>query len=251
MNRIISVVMLTFLLLSGTFVSAHELVPTAIQQYVEENPTATAEEIRAFAATIDAEEVVSVIPLAPQSTSNFVYTYIELGVEHILIGLDHILFIIAMLLVATTVRMILQRTIVFTIAHSLTFILAGTTTLALSAQIVEPIIAFSIAAVALLSLRPSSERPYRDLVVIFILGLFHGLGFAGLLTDLKMPSEYFLGALVLFNVGIELGQLAVIAIAYPLLHRFQIRPYWEYLHIALASTLSVIGVWWGVSRILF
>ncbi len=241
---------LLFITVFASPVFAHELVPEAVQQYVADNPEATAEEIRAYAQSLDAESLPASISLEPTSLWDFVYTYVELGVEHILIGTDHILFLIAMLLAVTSIRMIWHRSLVFTVAHSLTFILAGTTTLALSARIVEPIIAFSIAAVALLSLRPNPDSPRRDLLVIFILGLFHGLGFAGLLTDLKMPSEFFLGALVLFNVGIELGQLAVIAIAYPLMHRFQIRPYWEYLHIALVSTLTVIGVWWGIERLL-
>lgn len=251
MKHLYRTLLLILLLLPAGVAVAHDIVPGSVQTYLAENPDATAEEIRAFVSTIDHDGSLANLTEPAESTPSFIYTYLELGVEHILIGTDHILFIIAMLLSVVSLRMILHRSLVFTVAHSVTFILAGTTALSVSARVVEPIIALSIAAVAILSLFRKENQPYRELAVIFVLGLFHGLGFAGLLADLKLPEEYFLGALVLFNIGIEFGQIVIIAIAYPLLQVVRKSALWPQIHLTIVTALSVVGFWWAVTRLIW
>lgn len=228
---------------------AHDIIPPALSEYLVNNPNATPEEIKAVASTLGAGGIDTFYS-APTSFWEFSLQYTKLGIKHILTGADHILFLIALLLLVKKLRHVLKVSITFTIAHSITFILAGTTAMSVSGRIVEPMIALSIAIVALMSLQSRSSHLHHSLLVVFILGLFHGLGFAGLLSDLQIPTEAFLPALLLFNVGIEVGQLAIVSVAYPLLFLLRSRSdIWRFTHLLSVSCLAVIGFIWAIERL--
>ncbi|WP_063819152.1 HupE/UreJ family protein [Herbidospora cretacea] len=141
--------------------------------------------------------------------------FVLLGAEHLIFGLDHVLFLLALLLGARRLRDVVQVATAFTVAHSVTLVLAAIGWVGVPGWIVEPLIALSIAFVALDNLL--SPRSSHRLPVVFAFGLMHGLGFAGALRvdgPLSLPT---LADLVSFNVGIELVQLALIALAFPAL----------------------------------
>jgi hypothetical protein len=181
-------------------------------------------------------------------------TFIRLGVVHILSGPDHLLFLLALMLTYISWRDILRLTGVFTLAHSMTLILSGTAVLSLSSRIVEPVIALSIAVVAfctvvLRDILPVTSR--HKAAVIFVFGLVHGLGFARALKDMHIPSHELLLSLVGFNLGIELGQLMVIGLVMvPLISWVRSRSWGSRAITAAGVILSIIGVVWGVQRII-
>ena len=137
--------------------------------------------------------------------------YLTLGYTHILPkGLDHILFVLGLFLLRAALRPVLVQVTTFTLAHSLTLALSLYGVVSLPARVVEPLIALSIVYVAVENLRTQALTPWR-VALVFMFGLLHGLGFAGVLTDLQLPRGDFLVALLGFNLGVEAGQLSVIA----------------------------------------
>ena len=175
--------------------------------------------------------------------------YVRLGFEHILPkGLDHILFVLALFLASTRLKPLLIQVSVFTVAHTLTLGLAAAGLVRAPGAIIEPLIAVSIAWVAVENLFAREITPWRPLVV-FGFGLFHGLGFASVLLDLGLPEDQFLTALVGFNVGVELGQLTVILAAWLLLHgAFPRIGYRSHVVLPASALIAVTGTWWAVQR---
>ncbi|MEO3807893.1 HupE/UreJ family protein [Sphaerisporangium sp. B11E5] len=141
--------------------------------------------------------------------------FVLLGAEHLLFGLDHVLFLLALLLGARRLRDVVEVATAFTVAHSVTLVLAAIGWVSVPGWIVEPLIALSIAFVALDNLL--SPRTSHRLPVVFGFGLLHGLGFAGALSVDGPLSVSTLANLLSFNVGIELVQLTIIALAFPVL----------------------------------
>ncbi|GAA4556663.1 HupE/UreJ family protein [Planotetraspora kaengkrachanensis] len=141
--------------------------------------------------------------------------FVRLGAEHLLFGLDHILFLLALLLGAKRLRDVVEVATAFTVAHSVTLVLAAIGWVSVPGWIVEPLIALSIAFVALDNLL--SPKTSHRLPVVFGFGLLHGLGFAGALSVDGPLSASTLADLVSFNVGIELVQLTIITLAFPAL----------------------------------
>ncbi|MEO3747628.1 HupE/UreJ family protein [Plantactinospora sp. B5E13] len=139
--------------------------------------------------------------------------FVRLGAEHLLFGLDHLLFLLALLLGAKRLRDVVEVATAFTLAHSVTLVLAAVGWVSVPGWIVEPLIALSIAFVAVDNLL--SPRTTHRLPVVFGFGLLHGLGFAGALRVDGPLSVSTLTGLVSFNVGIELVQLAVIGLVFP------------------------------------
>jgi uncharacterized membrane protein len=138
------------------------------------------------------------------------FTYIRIGVGHILPGgLDHILFVVAFFLSSTRLSTLLWQIGAFTVAHTITLGLAAAGVVSPPAAIVEPFIALTIVWVAVENLWRREVGRARTLLV-FAFGLVHGLGFAGFFGELGLPAGQFLSALIGFNVGVELGQLAVV-----------------------------------------
>lgn len=177
--------------------------------------------------------------------------YVALGFQHIVpAGPDHVLFVLGLFLLTTAWRPLLWQVSAFTLAHTVTLACAAVGLIALPAHIVEPLIALSIAYVAIENVfteRLSAWRP----ALVFAFGLLHGLGFAGVLGDLGLPRPALAGALIGFNVGVELGQLAVIAIAFAVLGPFRTRPWYRRrITIPLSLIIAAIGLYWFVERAL-
>jgi hypothetical protein len=147
--------------------------------------------------------------------------YVNLGIEHIFQGYDHIAFLCGLLLVAGAkkpregAREVLAIVTSFTVAHSLTLIGSALGWFRLSSRVVEPAIALSIAFVAVENLLP--REPRRRWIITFGFGLVHGFGFADVLAEQGLPPRALVGSLVAFNGGVELGQLAVVLLALPVL----------------------------------
>jgi hypothetical protein len=175
--------------------------------------------------------------------------YLVLGYEHILPkGIDHILFVLGLFLLSTRLKPILLQVTTFTLAHSITLGLTMYGIVSLPSRIVEPLIALSIAYVAVENLMTSELKPWR-LVLVFSFGLLHGMGFAGVLTELGLPQSDFLIALLTFNLGVEAGQLTVLAIAFVCVAWYRQRSWYRRRVVVPASILIAgIGLYWTVTR---
>lgn len=144
------------------------------------------------------------------------WSYLGIGIEHLLFGIDHILFVIALVLYIRGAWPLLKTITAFTVAHSITLALSVLGVASLPQAPVEAIIALSIVFLARELLLPPERRSaittQRPWLMAFAFGLLHGFGFAGALADIGLPREQLAGALLLFNVGIEIGQLLVVAV---------------------------------------
>ncbi|SPJ24873.1 HupE/UreJ family protein [Palleronia abyssalis] len=157
------------------------------------------------------------IPRAGGSTMGFgaaLLTYIPVGFEHIVpLGLDHILFVLGLFFLSTQFRPLFWQVTAFTLAHTVTLALAALGIVRVPASVVEPLIAASILYVGVENVLARGLSPWRP-VVIVLFGLLHGLGFASVLTDYGLGSSNFVAKLIGFNIGVEIGQLTVIAVAF-------------------------------------
>ena len=186
----------------------------------------------------------------------FAKNYIRLGIEHILGGLDHVLFVMVLVLLLPPWKKILAMVTTFTLAHTITLLLGGTAILTLSASIVEPLIAASIAYIAITSvfLRHKFawlESQNNRLLTIFIFGLFHGLGFAGVFEAVAPDGERLLSSLLFFNVGVEIGQLIILAVWVPILYLMYKFKFEKYVIPPLAILVSVLALAWMWERLFF
>ncbi|GAB1818866.1 HupE/UreJ family protein [Herbidospora sp. RD11066] len=175
--------------------------------------------------------------------------FVVLGGEHLLFGLDHVLFLLALLLGAKRLRDVVQVATAFTVAHSVTLVLAAIGWVSVPGWIVEPLIALSIAFVALDNLL--SPKSSHRLPVVFAFGLMHGLGFAGALSVDGPASLSTLVNLLSFNVGIELVQLLLIAVAFPallFLRRVVTARVFMLGTVAAAVVVAGAGLVWFVER---
>jgi hypothetical protein len=190
-------------------------------------------------------------PAAGDGEESVALRFVQLGFTHILPkGLDHILFVVGLFFFSTLLRPLLIQVTAFTIAHSLTLGLSLLGVVSLPSRIVEPLIALSIAVVAIENIFFRKMRPSRFLVV-FAFGLIHGLGFAGVLKGLGLPEGQFLKVLVSFNVGVELGQLAVIALASALTVWMWKKPwYFRRVVVPVSALIAAVGLFWFVQRLL-
>ncbi len=178
--------------------------------------------------------------------------YLVIGFEHILPkGLDHILFVLGLFLLSTHWRPLLTQVTAFTLAHTVTLALGLLQIVSLPASIVEPLIAVSIVYVAIENTLVSQLHRWRP-VIVFGFGLLHGLGFAGVLGAIGLPTDAFITGLISFNVGVELGQLTVIALAYAGVGLWFGKARWYRRLVVLPSSLAIaaIGCWWVVERTL-
>ena len=178
--------------------------------------------------------------------------YLRLGVRHIVPeGADHILFVLGLFFLGVTWRKLLSQTTVFTIAHATTLFLSSYGIFSLPSRFVEPAIALSIAAIAIENI-VSPRLGAARLVLVFGFGLIHGLGFASSLSDIPFPKRDFVLALLGFNLGVDAGQLFVIAVAFLLVGWFRQEP-WFRARIAIPASIAIaaIGTFWAIQRIVF
>lgn len=189
--------------------------------------------------------------VAKKSLGEVIASYVVIGYEHIVPkGLDHILFIVGLFLLSTRWSPLLWQVTMFTMAHTLTLGLAMNNIVELPANIVEPLIALSIAYVGVENIVASHLHRSR-LVLVFLFGLLHGLGFAGVLSDFGMPADDFMTALISFNVGVELGQISVLMVAYLALRVWfkDLAVYRRYVVIPGSMFISVVGLFWFLERL--
>lgn len=177
--------------------------------------------------------------------------YLKSGFVHIIpMGIDHILFVLGLFLATLKMSKLFWQVTTFTIAHSITLALAATGVITLSADIVEPLIALSIAYVAYENIR-KTEVDNSRLVLIFIFGLLHGLGFASVLQEFGLPTQSFVASLFAFNIGVEVGQLTVIAAAYCLFFAMRNKPsYRVFVQIPISAIIGLIGLYWTFERLI-
>lgn len=195
-------------------------------------------------ATIDLTEIL------PQTLGAIIWDYIVAGFDHIIPkGLDHILFVIGLFLLSAHLRPLLTQVTMFTIAHTITLALGATGYVNLPGNIVEPLIAASIIFVAVENIFTEKLSPWRPLL-IFGFGLLHGLGFASVLGDFGLPAAQFIPALIAFNIGVEIGQLTVIAacfLAFGLW--FRNKDWYHRVIVIPASTaIAIIATYWLLQR---
>ena len=208
-----------------------------------------------IAAWVREGEASATYPLAGDvaaATRTAVFSqYLVLGFTHILPkGLDHMLFVLGLFLLSTRLAPLLWQVTAFTLAHSITLALSMYGVIALSPAIVEPLIAASIVAVAVENLLTARLHAWR-IFVVFGFGLLHGLGFAGVLTEIGLPRDEFVTGLIAFNVGVEGGQLAVIALAFLVVgYWFRHRPWYRArVVLPLSALIALTGAYWMVERL--
>ena len=188
--------------------------------------------------------------LRPLTRGQTAMQYLGLGFTHIVPrGLDHILFVLGLFLLGAGLKPLLLQVTAFTAAHTLTLALTIYGVFALPPPVVEPLIALSIAYVAVENLVTRALRPSR-VALVFAFGLLHGMGFAGVLTDLGLPRAQFVTALLTFNAGVEVGQLAVIAAAFAAVAGVRRRPWYRRRVVVPASAaIAAVGLFWTVQRV--
>ena len=199
-----------------------------------------------------ASAAVPLAGAAAKTTIETVVDYVTLGFTHILPkGLDHILFVLGLYLLSTDLRPLLVQVTAFTIAHSITLALGLYGVVTVPSSIVEPLIAASIVYVAVENLVTARLHPWRP-VVVFGFGLLHGLGFAGVLHEIGLPRADYVTGLIAFNVGVELGQLSVIGLAFVATGLwFRARPWYRARIVWPASAaIALVGAFWTVQRVL-
>lgn len=179
------------------------------------------------------------------------WIYLQLGFTHILpYGIDHILFILGIYLLSPNLKTVFIQATIFTIAHTITLTLSSYEIIAVESSIVEPIIALSIVFIAIENIFVKDIKSWR-IIIIFIFGLVHGLGFASVLNDLGLPKSEFATALITFTVGVELGQISVILLAYYIIGKWFSTKQWYHQRIVVSASLmiAVIALYWTVERI--
>lgn len=178
------------------------------------------------------------------------WAYTVLGVEHILTGYDHLLFVLALLFLVGFNRRLLLTITAFTAAHSLTLALSALGWLTLRSPPVEATIALSIMLVAWEALKKEATLSRRwPAVVAFLFGLVHGLGFAGALKDIGLPQNHLSVALLTFNVGVEFGQLLVVGVAYLFYRAIDRFPQFALARAPALYAIGTLAAYWSISRI--
>lgn len=175
--------------------------------------------------------------------------YAALGFCHILPGgYDHLLFVLALLLGATGIGRLAALLAMYTLAHSVTLALATLRWVEVPAAVVEPVIALSIAWVGIENWRGRGAAPTR-FAAVFAFGLVHGLGFSGALTGMELPHATLLAALIGFNVGVELGQLAFVALLVLVFGALRGLPWYHQRVVRPASTaITLLALYWTAQR---
>ena len=176
--------------------------------------------------------------------------FVPAGIHHILIGPDHLLFVVGLLLFGGSLRRLLLVVTGFTLAHSLTLTLAVLGVVAPPGRVVEAVIALSIVYVGVDNLMSRGGRDVRVAIAV-VFGFIHGFGFASVLRDMGLPREALGWSLFSFNLGVEVGQLAVVVVVTSALAALRAHSHMAALSLAYVGSVVVIaaGVFWFVERV--
>jgi hypothetical protein len=194
--------------------------------------------------------------VAQQSLGAAFVNYVGLGFTHIVPkGLDHILFVLGLFFFSLKARPLLMQVTAFTVAHTVTLALATLGIVSLPGFIVEPLIALSIAYVAVENILfggPEARVGVRRVAVVFGFGLLHGIGFASVLGEIGLSPAAFLSGLIGFNIGVEFGQLAVLTLAFLLVGVPFGRQDWYRARVSvpISAAIGIMGLWWAIERVL-
>ena len=188
-----------------------------------------------------------------EQESNSFGFYIWEGVRHIIpLGLDHILFILCIFFLSTSTKKVILQASMFTLAHTITLGLVMFDIIDPPTKWVEALIAMSIVFLAAENLFVDKVKPGR-IILIFLFGLVHGMGFASALTSLNLPKVDFVKALVGFNIGVEMAQLSIILLLTIIIRLFKAHPivYRKRVVIPMSIIIILIASYWTVERIFF
>ncbi len=187
------------------------------------------------------------------SSGGIGWVYLKMGFSHIIpLGFDHILFILGVFLLKPNLKTVIWQATTFTIAHSITLGLAIYGFIRPQPAIIEPVIALSIIFIGIENIITKDLKWWR-LLVIFLFGLIHGCGFAGVLAQAGLPENDFLLGLVSFNVGVEAGQITVILIAYFAFGKWFADKSWyrKGITIPVSLCISLIAFYWTIERVFY
>lgn len=202
-----------------------------------------------FDLTVEPKAPATMTPGSTESRRGYAWALFVLGVEHILTGYDHLLFLLALVLIGGRARALVATVTAFTLGHSASLALATLGTFAPSPRIIEPAIALSIAYVGIENL--FVVRPAARWRITLPFGFVHGFGFAGVLRDLDLPRAKVPLALAMFNVGVEAGQIAILAILLPLIFYALQSDWFRDRGVRWASgSIAIAGFVWFVARLL-
>lgn len=199
-----------------------------------------------FAHTVKAD--LSALP-----RTDIFLMYMKLGFTHIIpLGLDHILFVVCLFMLNPKLKSVIWQATAFTVAHSITLGLAMYGYISPPSSIVEPMIALSIFYVAVENILTEKLKPTR-LLIVFLFGLLHGMGFASALTELGLPNKEYLTGLISFNLGVELGQMSVIFACWFLVGLWFSQKDWykKRVIIPVSAVIAVVALYWTVERTFF
>jgi hypothetical protein len=205
----------------------------------------------AFLRGGEPSQAISLHAVVAQSALSSFARYVAIGFEHIVPkGLDHILFVVGLFLLSPHLRPLMWQVTCFTLAHSVTLGLGIYGVVSVPAAIVEPLIAASIVFVAVENLFTDLLQKWRPFVV-FAFGLLHGLGFAGVLSEIGLPREEFVTGLIGFNLGVEIGQLTVIAACFFGIGLWFRHRHWyrQIITMPASAAVALVGAFWFVERI--
>ncbi len=174
--------------------------------------------------------------------------FLVLGVEHIFTGYDHVCFLLGLLIVARGLGNVLGIVTAFTAAHTVTLVLATLGYVTLPVRLVESVIALSITYVAVENV--AGADPRRRWLLAFGFGLMHGFGFSNVLREMSIPRQVLAWSLASFNVGVELGQVAIVSLAYPLLLLTRRTRWSAWVVRGASAAIGVAGLYWLVQRAL-
>jgi len=185
-------------------------------------------------------------------TQDVVWFYLQMGITHIIPnGFDHILFVTSLCLLSNKINTILWQASAFTVAHSITLALTMKNIIVAPGQVVEPMISLSIVFVAVENILLNELKPWRVLIVFFF-GLVHGMGFASALNEVGLPRNNFFTSIIAFNLGVEIGQIAIILLVFGLL----VRPFGKRINFKkqfvypLSVVIALIAAYWTVERVM-
>ena len=197
---------------------------------------------------VELMKITAAGPVAAGTESSLV-TWIVAGFKHILpLGLDHICFILGLFFLQPKWKPLLWQTSAFTIAHSITLAMVVLGLFTVPSSVVEPMIALSIAYVGIENLWVKELKPWR-VALVFGLGLLHGMGFASVMKELELPQGQVIQPLVGFNLGVELGQMTVLASAFAATVWFLKKPEFTVIRKVASGLIGAVGLYWTWQRL--